>query len=294
MKIFKVVKNLMRKRLFIVIIFGMVLNCGQTPNIVFPEGRPLETPPIHKPHKKSPYMSPAKFVYEFFGEEEGFNTFLGKPRISRTRKVFENEEKVQELNKRFEKDCLSVDTATSSSFPCSKAVITLGVLGRANAEDSILKFLKKNKDLNPSARKAGFFALGYLVNSRIHQTLEHESGQTSIIPMKIIGCLPESLRPQGYKPENSTELCGLPLESQGRSEWNVKKQNDRDEIRWGLISLAQTGSKEAQGVLENLKGDSPDGTSRQAFVNELIKLHKTASEKNGLLCLYEPKNSECQ
>lgn len=153
--------------------------------------------------------------------------------------------------------------------------------------------------MNPSARKSGLLALGFLENvqqQKIRKAPPVEgasiastappSSPTVNVSQEIIKCLPQNLRFSVPLSSGQLQLCDSP--------WDVKNQNDRDEIRWGLISLAQTGSKDAQEVLENLKDDSAESTSRQAFVRELINLHKNASMENGLLCLNEPENPVCQ
>lgn len=282
----------MHIRLFIVIIFGAVLIRGMTADIVLSKEPQISSFDIPKP--------PRKVVNDFLSQSKDFNAFQGGVPISRIKEIFKDDKNVQELNRQFAEECLRGGTTPMSAIPCSKAVITLGVLGRANTEDVIIQFLKENKTSNLSARKAGLFALGYWANAKEQNRQENglpegsvpfsspiaedPTTQPSHITQEIIKCLPESVRSKFPVSSDRLGLCDSP--------WEANNQNNRDEIRWGLISLAQTGSKEAKEVLENLSG--PEKTSRHAFIQELIKLHKKASEKNGLLCLNEPENPVCQ
>lgn len=291
----------MNKRKSRLIIFVIILILGLTVSKVLSEENQTYR------ESNSSHVSPQKIVEKFFSQEKYLNGFRGKPPVSEIREIFKDEATVGELIKRFNSDCGKIGTAKKitkirHTF-CSRAVLTLGVLGRENAEGLILSFLKKNTNSNPLARKAGFLALGYLENVRRQRRVKSIKSQSSSVPRviipyapplaqpsppappstlsisrEIIRCLPESLRPQGHKQKDSTEPCGLIPEDQKKKEWDVKKQSDRDEIRWGLISLAKSGSYEAKTVLENLKKGSAEGTSRHAFVKELIKLYKKSSE----------------
>lgn len=284
----------MCKRLFGVIILGQILIWGQASDIVFSEDHQLYSSDIVKP--------PKKVVNEFLSQAEDFNAFQGTVPISRIKTIFRDEENVQELNRQFEEDCLNLKggTTPTDATPCSKAMVALGVLGRANTKDLIIRFLKENKGSNLAARKAGLFALGFWANAKEQDRPEKglpegsesfsdplqpdPATQKSTVTQEIINCLPQSLRSKFHVLNDGFELCDSP--------WEVKNQNNRDEIRWGLVSLAQTGSKEAREVLESLQGS--EGTSRHGFIQELLKLHEKASEENGLLCLNEPENPICR
>ena len=280
-------------------ILVLVLIWGLMTDIVF-----SEEPQIYSSSEL--YKSPQKVVNDFLSPTEDFSPFQGRVPISRIKKIFEDKKNVQELKSKFEEDCLRGKIAPTSAVPCSKAALALGALGSAGAGDSIIRFLRKNKTSVPSVKKAGLFALGYLGNTQEQKRQEEislrsmsipapsapvppsptpmPSASTVNVPEEIVKCLPPFLRKNFSFSNNRFELCDTP--------WEVNTKNNRDEIRWGLMSLAQTGSKEAQQVLENLQG--PEGTSRHAFIQELIKIHKKASEKNGLLCLNEPENPVCQ
>lgn len=294
----------MRKGLSKVIILGWVFIWGPSPGFVLSE----EPNPYSSPFPKSS----RKIVEEFLSQGEDFNLLQGRVPISRMKKIFGDPNapnNVQALHKQFEEDCLKGKVAPSNALSCSKAVITLGVVGRAGTENTIMSFLKTNKNSVASVRKAGLFALGYLGNAEEHKRQKEISFRgmetpefapsppitpsppakisKENIPEKIIKCLPQAMR-SNFRlsiEEPNSNLCDIP--------WEVKNPNDRDEIRWGLINLAKTGSTEARQILEDLIQSDP-GTSRYAFIQELIKLHSIASDEYGLLCLNEPENSVCQ
>ncbi len=290
----------MNRRKSRLVIFIIILILGMTVSKVLPKESQTYT------RSNSSHGSPQKIVEKFFSQEKYLNGFRGNPPVSEIREKFKDKATVGELIKQFQSDCgksgIAARRITKARHTfCSRAVLTLGVLGLENAKGLIISFLKENTNSNPSARKAGFLALGYLENTRKQervtsiksQSRSDPQGQTYplapappstlSISREIIRCLPESLLPQGHsKQKNTTDQCRLLQEDQKRKEWDVKKQSERDEIRWGLISLAKSGSCEAKEVLENLKKGSAEGTSRQAFVKELIKLYEKSAGIYGL------------
>ncbi len=279
----------MGKLISILITIGIIPFCGQMVSAVFSEMQQMSSPLLRPP----PYVE----VNEFISKLGEFDSFQGELPILRIKRTFDNTATVQEFTRRFRANCLQSESSINNTqatinFPCGSAVKTLGAVGSGLVEEVIFEYLRENRGSNPSARKAGIIALGFLGNNQNRKnggTIPPEDGpvpQTVNAAKEIVNCLPTSLRPTKYSQRNQLTLCD--------SVWKVKDRNNRDEIRWGLVSLALTGSTEAQEVLENLKGNSAEGTSRQAFVKELLKLHKKASKKNGLLCLNDPENSACQ
>ena len=292
----------MRKGLSKVMIFSLFFILGASPDVVL-SGEP-------NTYSSSFPKSSRKVVEEFLSHGEDFNVIQGRIPISKIKRTFEDDKNVQALNRQFERDCLKGSVVPNKAILCSKAVMTLGVLGRAGTENTIMSFIKTNKNSVASVRKAGLFALGYLSNAREHKQPQKELPVRRMetpeftpappttppppvniseenIPKEIIKCLPQVLR-SNYRlssEDQNTNLCD--------TSWEVKNPKDRDEIRWGLITLAKTGSREGRQVLENLI-QGPPGTSRYAFIQGLIKLHAIASDKYGLLCLNEPGNSVCQ
>ena len=272
----------MYRRLFKVIILGMVLIFVLMANTVLSEVDRLYSPIISKPPQESSVFrkSPQEIVSQLFREAEGLNTFQGTVRLDEIRKLLGDKAIVRELNRQFTKKCLRKGATTTRSIDCSKMVIAVGVGAGKKAEDLIAKFLSGSNDSKPFVRKAGLLALGQFVYTR--ERKDYGSTEFSIdgqgakeALLGIINCLPRVLRPKSKSFESVSEkalkLCESP--------WDVGKPGNRDDIRWGLISLAKTGSQEAQAVLEDLKRDSVEGTSRHAFVKELLRLHKKASER---------------
>lgn len=279
------------------IIIGISVIFGMTVSRVFSEEQ--------QPNRqlKPVGLSPQRIVDEFFSDSEYFNTFQGKLPLSRLRNTFKNEQYMDELTTRFNKDCLNLNkpghtTKPHNVFSCPNAVMALGIGGSVKAQGLIFRFLKENKGMDPFARKAGLFALGYLWNGQGQKLRINlppaDSGTTSPstadVPEEIIHCLPQSLRgelnPSVSGTGSPSTLCDSP--------WDVTARSDRDEIRWGLIGCALTGSEKCKRVFENLHMTASEGTSRQAFMTELLKLHAKASRKNGLLCMNEPENRVCQ
>lgn len=262
----------------------MVLIYGQTLDCVLAEGQPVDE----------------NVVNRIFRDSEEFNPFLGRVSRDEIEKLLKDRTIVQELNRRFAKECLPVGAETTIPLLCSKAVIAIGVGAGKNAESLIFRFLNETNRSNRSARKAGLLALGYLENTRKQQRSESQQPSHAVLPgdintnpptasprldlasklppsnisQEIIKCLPQAMRQNfnftGSDFGKTFKLCESP--------WDVREPTNRDEIRWGLMSLAETGSEEAKEVLGNLKRDPVGGPSRQAFIKNLLRIYQKASE----------------
>ena len=159
----------MRKLSYIGMTFLMAMICGQTLDYVLAEGQPFDE----------------NVVDQIFRDAEGFNTFLGRVSRDEIKKLLKDRTIIQELNRRFAKECLPVGAQTPIPPLCSKAVIAIGVGASNKAESLISRFLNESNSSNRSARKAGLLALGYLENTRKKERSGFQQPSHSFLPGDI-------------------------------------------------------------------------------------------------------------